>query len=69
MKMKDIKVGMLVREVLSNEVVKVVSTKASAHYGPNRPIRVRFADHTLQYYAPEDLMLVKESEKSQPRRM
>ena len=58
--LRDIKKGMKVRETIADEVVTVVSIGAVERYGPRRSVRVRFADRTMEYYAPEDLSALQE---------
>jgi len=59
MKLKEIKTGEIVVEEISGKKVKVIAIKETKHYGPERPVRVRFSDGHYEYYAPEDLIQVK----------
>ena len=68
MELNVIRKGLVVRETISNEVVYVVSIGVTKHYGPNRPVRVRFKDGHAEYYTPEDLTPIESGpsmEKSQ----
>jgi hypothetical protein len=54
-KLKDVKIGMTVIEQITLKQVKVIRIGITKHYGPKRPVQVRFADGIREYYAPKDL--------------
>jgi len=56
MKLEEIKVGDIVIEDIAKERVKIIAIKETKHYGPNRPVKVRFSDRHYEYYAPKDLI-------------
>jgi len=58
MKLDEIKPGMEVKELIGNEVVRIVSIKETKHYGPLRSVRVRFQDGHYEFYSPEDLEIM-----------
>jgi len=53
--LKNIKIGMFVREEISGEKVKVIGIKETKHYGPQRIVCVKFSNRHTEYYSPEDL--------------
>ena len=57
MNIKCIKKGMFCIEDIGQEEVEVIAIKITKHYGPNRPVKVRFSDGHYEYYAPEDLKI------------
>lgn len=55
MKLEDIKKGMIVIEKIGNNEVRIVKIKITKHYGPRRPVCVRFSNGHSEYYSAEDL--------------
>jgi len=56
-KLEDIKKGMTLIEDIGGLEVRVVKMGITKHFGPHRPVCVRFPDKHSEYYSPDDLEL------------